>query len=77
MPKLVPVSGKEMAKLLEKIGFLKVHQVESHVRYIHPDGRKTGVPIHANEDLNISLLSDILKQTKISREQYGKLRRKV
>lgn len=38
--KLVPTSGKKLCKIVEKIGFKKVHQVGSHTRYIHPDGRK-------------------------------------
>lgn len=77
MPKLVLISGKEMCKLLEKIGFQRVHQVGSHVRYTHYDGRKTVVPIHGNEDLGIGLLREILKQIELSRNDYERLRRKV
>ncbi|MFH0954766.1 MAG: type II toxin-antitoxin system HicA family toxin [Candidatus Micrarchaeota archaeon] len=73
----MPISGKELCKLLEKMGFQRIHQVGSHVRYIHPDGRKTVIPVHGNEDLNIWLLNEILKQTKITREEYEKLRRKI
>ena len=75
--RLISVSGKEMCKLLGKIGFQAIHQVGSHVRFIHTDGRKTVVPVHGNEDLNIWLLKEILKQCKISREEYERLRRKV
>ena len=75
--RLITISGKEMCKLLEKLGFKRIHQVGSHVRFIHPDGRRTVVPIHGNEDLNIPLLSEILKQSKISRDEYEKLRRWV
>jgi predicted RNA binding protein YcfA (HicA-like mRNA interferase family) len=35
----------------------------------------TVVSLHANEELSIGLLRDILKQIKISREEYEKLRR--
>ena len=77
MVRLITISGKEMCKLLEKLGFKRIHQVGSHVRFIHPDGRRTVVPIHGNEDLNIPLLSEILKQSKISRDEYEKLRRWV
>ena len=77
MPKLVPISGREMCKLLEKEGFLKIHQVGSHVRYKHPDSRVTVVPVHGNEKLGKGLIAEILKQCKISREDYDKLRRKV
>ncbi len=77
MARLIPISGKEMCKLVEKLGFKMVHQVGSHVRYIHFDGRKTVVPVHGNEDLNISLIHEILKQIKLSRDEYEKLRRKA
>ncbi|MDO8634452.1 MAG: type II toxin-antitoxin system HicA family toxin [archaeon] len=77
MVRLIPISGKEMCKLVEKLGFKRVHQVGSHVRYIHPDGRRTVVPVHGNEDLNIWLLKEILKQIKVSRDEYEKLRRKI
>ncbi|MDD2338891.1 MAG: type II toxin-antitoxin system HicA family toxin [Methanosarcina sp.] len=65
---LLPVSGKEMCKILEMLGFQMVHQVGSHVRYVHPDGRKTVVPVHGNEDLGTGLIKEILKQSRISRE---------
>ncbi len=72
--KLVPVSGKEMCRIVEKLGFQKIHQAGSHVRYLHPDGRKTTIPVHANEELGKGLLLEILKQIKISREDYERLR---
>jgi len=75
--KLVPISGKKICKILEKLGFEKIHQVDSHVRYVHPDGRKTVVPVHSNEELGKGLLNEILKQVKLSRAEYDKLRQKV
>jgi predicted RNA binding protein YcfA (HicA-like mRNA interferase family) len=77
MSRLLPVSGREMCKILEMIGFQKVHQVGSHVRYAHPDGRKTVVPVHENEELGTGLIKEILKQSRISRETYEELRKKV
>ncbi|HIH10465.1 MAG TPA: type II toxin-antitoxin system HicA family toxin [Candidatus Diapherotrites archaeon] len=75
MSRLVQISGKEMCKLLGKLGFSAVHQVGSHVRLVHPDGRRTVVPVHGNEDLTIGLLREILKQAEISRKDYERLRR--
>ena len=77
MAKLVSISGKKLCKIAEKLGFERVHQVGSHARYIHPDGRKTVVPVHGDEELGKGLLIEILKQIKLSREEYDKLRRKV
>ena len=75
--KLTPISGKKLCKLLEKQGFEKIYGKGSHVRYKHPDGRRTVVPIHSNEDISVSLLREILKQVEISKEIYDNLRQKV
>ena len=77
MPKLIPISGRKLCKIIEKLGFEKIHQVGSHARYNHPDGRKTVIPVHGNEVLGKGLLIEILKQIKLSREEYDKLRKKV
>jgi len=77
MAKLVPISGRKFCKLVEKSGFEKIHQVGSHVRYTHPDGRKTVVPVHGDEELGKGLILEILKQIKLRREEYDVLRRKV
>lgn len=77
MTRLLPVSGRKMCKILEKLGFEKVHQVGSHARYIHPDGRRTVVPLHGNEELGVGILKEILNQVKLSREKYETLRQKV
>ena len=77
MTKLILISGREMCKLLEKIGFQKIHQKGSHIRYKHPDGRFTVVPIHANEDLGKGLLMEILKQIKLDKDEYDRLRLKI
>lgn len=77
MPKLVVISGKDMCKILEKIGFIKIHQKGSHIRYKHQDGRITVVPIHGNEDLGKGLLREILNQIRLSKEEYEELRQKI
>jgi predicted RNA binding protein YcfA (HicA-like mRNA interferase family) len=77
MSKLLPISGREMCKILESMGFQKVHQVGSHIRYAHPDGRKTVVPVHGNEELGTGLIKEILKQSRISRETYEEFRKKI
>ena len=77
MTKLIPISGKRFCKLLEKLGFEKIYGKGSHVRYKHHDGRRTVVPIHGNEDLGKGLLLEILKQTKITKENYEELRKQV
>lgn len=77
MTRLLPIAGRKMCKILEKLGFVKLHQVGSHVKYAHSDGRKVVVPLHEKEELGIGLIKEILKQTQIPRELYEKLRREV
>lgn len=77
MTKLIPLSGRQMCKLLEKLGFVLVHHKGSHARYKHPDGRITVVPVHGNEELGKGLLREILNQIKLDKEEYDTLRRKV
>ncbi len=69
--KLPILSGKEIIKALNKIGFVPVRQRGSHVFMRHPDGRRTVVPIH--EEVNKSTLMDILSQTKLSKDELLKL----
>ena len=56
-----------------KIGFEKVQVRGSHVRFKHPDGRRTVIPIHGNEKLGKGLISEILKQIKLNRAEFEKL----
>lgn len=77
MTKLVTISGKEMCKLLEKLGFQKIYGKGSHVRFKHSDGKRTVVPVHGNEDLGKGLLRAILRQIDLSKEEYEKLRREI
>lgn len=77
MTKLYLVSGREMCKILEELEFQKIHHNGSHIRYKHADGRCTVVPVHGNEKLGKGLINKILKQVKISREEYDKYRRRV
>lgn len=70
MTKLPKISGKEMCKILEKLGFERIQGRGSHVRYKHIDGRRTVVPVHGNEDLGQGLLLAILKQINLTREDF-------
>ena len=77
MTKLIPISGKKLCKIIEKLGFEKIYGKGSHIRFKHSDGRRTVVPVHGNEELGIGLLNEILKQIELSREEYEKLRKEV
>ncbi len=74
MPKLSPISARELIIILEKQGFQQVHQKGSHVRLNHSDGRRTTVPVHTGEKVGIGLLRKILRDANISRSEFEKLK---
>ena len=75
MPKLSQISARVLIRILEKASFIKHHQKGSHVRMIHPDGRRTSVPLHSGENVGVGLLSKILKDSDIKRGEFEKLKR--
>lgn len=77
MAKLIIISGKKFCRILERLGFEKIFGKGSHVRFKHPDGRRTVVPVHGNEDLGRGLIREILKQINVSKERYEELRGEV
>lgn len=56
------ISGKELIRLLEKLGFEVIRINGSHHRVKHPDGRVTTVPVHKNEDLPKGLVRKIIRE---------------
>jgi predicted RNA binding protein YcfA (HicA-like mRNA interferase family) len=59
---------------LKKKGFLAIRQKGSHVFLQHPDGRSTVVPIHSGETIGPGLLSKILKDAEMTRDDLLKSR---
>ena len=45
---------------LRQLGFEAVRQKGSHIRFVHPDGRKTTVPDHGHKDVPKGLLMKII-----------------
>tara|TARA_Y100000310_G_C20660086_1_gene804263 strand:+ start:491 stop:718 length:228 start_codon:yes stop_codon:yes gene_type:complete len=74
MAKLPKLTGNELAKIVEKLGFIYFRTSGSHMTYKHSDGRKTTIPHHAGQDLGPGLLSKIIRyDLKISREEFEEL----
>lgn len=69
MTQLPAVSGKELVAALQQIGFEVLRTKGSHHFMRHPDGRATVVPVHAGEDIGPGLLSKILRDTKLTRQE--------
>ena len=73
MTKLPRLTGREVAKVAVKLGFIFDHQTESHMVYKHPDRRKTTIPHHSGEEIGPGLLTKIIKyDLKITREDFMK-----
>jgi predicted RNA binding protein YcfA (HicA-like mRNA interferase family) len=69
--KLPRLTGKELAKVVEKFGFIYEHTTGSHMVYKHPDGRSTTIPHHAGEEIGPGLLNKIIKKDLgITREEF-------
>ena len=62
MAKLPKLAGKELAKIVEKLGFVHSHTTGSHMIYKHADGRRTTIPHHAGEEIGPGLLNKIIKK---------------
>lgn len=71
--KLRPIASEKIIRVLERIGFERVRQRGSHVFLKHPDGRATVVPVHKGEDIGRGLLRKIMKDAKLTREEFLKL----
>ena len=71
MAKLPNLTGKEVAKIIDKLGFIYSHTTGSHMIYKHPDGRKTTIPYHGGEEIGPGLLNKIIKKDlRVTRETF-------
>jgi len=67
------LTGKELLLALKNAGFLLVRVKGSHHFVQHDDGRATVVPVHAGETIGPGLISKILRDCDLSREQLQQL----
>jgi predicted RNA binding protein YcfA (HicA-like mRNA interferase family) len=67
------LTGAELLKVLEDIGFSVVRVRGSHHVLRSADGRVTVIPVHGGEIIGPGLLSKILRDTHCSREELQSL----
>lgn len=67
MPKLPHVSGAEIQRALERLGFQKVRQSGSHV-VLKRDSKGCAVPMHG--EVKIGTLAGLLRQAEVSAEEF-------
>ena len=71
--KLPVLTGKELLKILTKMGFELIRQESSHIFLKHSDGRTTIIPVHSGEEVDMGLLNKIIKKDlQIQREEFLK-----
>ncbi len=68
MTRLPRVTGSELVRALNRAGFEVVRVKGSHHLLRHPDGRATVVPVHAGETIGPGLMSKILRDMELSRD---------
>lgn len=73
MSKLPSLTGREVITALEKAGFSVARIRGSHHILVHSDGRRTVVPVHSGETIGTGLLSQILSDCQMSREEFRQL----
>ena len=67
----VPVlKPKEVAAILENLGFQMIRQKGSHKQYRHSDGRGTTVPFHSGRDISPILLKQIIKDIGLTSDEF-------
>ena len=73
MTRLPSLTGEQVVKALGKAGFQVLRQRGSHVYLKHTDGRATVVLVHKGESLGRGLVSKIMQDAELSREEFLKL----
>lgn len=74
MPKLPVISGADVIKKLEKLGYTVTRQKGSHVRLHHlSEHAKNPITIPLHPELKRGLLNQILKDADVSREKFSDL----
>ncbi len=73
MPKLPRVSGAEIVRALERLGFIRLRQSGSHV-ILRRESKGCVVPMHA--EVKVGTLAGLLRQAEVSPEEFTSALRK-
>ncbi len=73
MPKLPRLTAREIAGVLERIGFSLTRQSGSHQIYKNAAGKRATVPFHTSKILHPKVLKSILRDADLSPEDLEKL----
>ncbi|MEQ1694066.1 MAG: type II toxin-antitoxin system HicA family toxin [Gemmatimonas sp.] len=73
MPKLPRVSGADIVRALERLGFIQLRQSGSHV-ILRRQSKGCVVPLHA--EVKVGTLAGVLRQADVSPEEFTSALRK-
>ena len=73
MSRLPRITGREIVAALRKAGFEVARIKGSHHFLGHADGRGTVVPVHSGETIGPGLLSAILRDCELNRDEFNAL----
>ena len=73
MSKYPAFTGKTIITALKRAGFVVDRTKGSHAFVKHDDGRATVVPVHAGETIGPGLLSKILRDVEMTKDELHKL----
>jgi len=77
MTQLPAMSFMELIRIVNKIGFEKVRQRGSHIRFRHADGRMLTIPDHGSKDVPKGLLSKIIRyDLEMSTDEFIKFQKR-
>jgi predicted RNA binding protein YcfA (HicA-like mRNA interferase family) len=67
------VTGSQLIKALRRLGFEVIRTKGSHHFLRHPDGWSTVIPVHRGETIGRGLLSQILRDCELSRDDIQEI----
>ncbi|MGO9272513.1 MAG: type II toxin-antitoxin system HicA family toxin [Terriglobia bacterium] len=73
MPRLPRLTAREIAAVLERIGFSLTRQSGSHKIYKNAAGKRATVPFHTSKILHPKVLRNILRDADLQPEDLEKL----
>jgi len=68
--KLPLLSGRQVIKALERLGFVEVHRKGSHVKMRHEDGRMIVFPFH--DEVDRFTLKGALRDAEVELDEFVK-----
>ena len=67
-------TAREFQRAAVALGFVRRRQTGSHGRWTHADGRSVTIPLHGGREIGPPLVFKILRQLKVSMEEFDRLR---